>query len=68
MGLPQFGGEGKDKYKGNKSDSSLKQQGGEGGGSTGSVPGAGGGVGYTPSKNPGENYTGPGRNLKSEKY
>lgn len=68
MGLPQHGGEGKENYKGNKSDSSLKQQGGEGGGSTGSVPGGGGGLGWTPSKSPNPNYTGPGRNLKSEKF
>ena len=64
----QHGGEGKESYKGNKNDSSLKQHGGEGGGATGSVPGGKGGVGFTPSKSPGTDYTGPGRNLKSEKY
>lgn len=66
MGLSQFGGEGQENYKGNKNNSSLVQQGGEGGGKTGSIPGGSGGLGFTPSKNPDESYTGPGRRLKSQ--
>ena len=66
MALNQFGGEGKGNYKGNKTDSSLSQHGGEGGGKEGSIPGGLGGVGLSPSKSPNESYTGPGRGLKSK--
>lgn len=64
--MKQFGGEGKENYKGNKSDEKLIQHGGEGGGKEGSIPGGSGGIGWTPSKKPNENYTGPGRNLRSQ--
>lgn len=57
----QYGGEGKEAYKGNKNDSSLKQHGGEGG-----LSKANGSVGYHPSRDINTNYTGPGRNLKTE--
>ena len=62
--LPQYGGEGGENYKGNKSDSSLKQHGGEGGGATGTVPGSKNDVGFTPSK---AGQSGPGRNLSTSK-
>ena len=64
--MNQIGGEGKENYKGNKTDSSLSQQGGEGGGKEGSIPGGSGGVGWSPSKSPNESYTGPGRSLKAK--
>ena len=60
--MKQYGGEGKESYKGNKNDSGLKQHGGEGGSA---IPGGRGGVDWTPSKNPNPSYTGPGRSLKS---
>lgn len=65
MKLVQHGGEGGENYKGHKSDMSLKQHGGEGGGKTGTIPGGSGGLGLSPSKNPGDSYKGPGRNLKT---
>lgn len=64
MGLPQFGGEGKGNYKGHKSDAKLPQHGGEGGG----LSKKGSDVALTPGKNPGANYTGPARDLKTESY
>lgn len=64
MGFPQYGGEGKANYKGNKTDAKLPQHGGEGGG----LPKKDSSVGYTPGQKPGNDYTGPGRNLKSESY
>lgn len=64
MGLPQYGGEGKDAYKGNKTDAKLPQHGGEGK----TIGKKGASVAYTPSQKPGADYTGPGRSLKSESY
>ena len=61
--LQQFGGEGKNKYKGNKSDMNLVQHGGEG-------KMMGGGkmdIAFTPKKTEDPNYCGPGRYLKSTK-
>lgn len=46
-----------------KSDSSLKQHGGEGRGLPGKQS-----VNFTPSSNPGDGYTGPGRDLKIKGY
>lgn len=62
--LKQHGGEGKEKYKGNKSDMKLVQHGGEGK-NIGVKPLD---VDFTPGRNPDPSYTGPGRNLKSEQY
>ena len=62
MGLKQFGGEGKEKYKGNKNDSKLSQHGGEGK----SFGKKGQDINFTPSTKPGVDYTGAGRNLKTE--
>ena len=64
-GLPQYGGEGQANYKGNKSDMTLKQHGGEGsdGPST-----KGADIAYTPSVKPDPKYTGPGRTLKTESF
>ena len=64
MGLPQFGGEGKEKYKGNKTDMKLGQHGGEGK----DLGKKGQDVTFTPSTNPSTNYTGPGRDLKTVSY
>ena len=64
MGLPQWGGEGKENYKGNKSDSNLPQHGGEGKdlGTRGSD------VGFTPKRGVNTAYTGQGRNLNTQTY
>ncbi len=56
--LPQYGGEGKDAYKGTSSDKSLPQHGGEGK-STGKKSD----MGLLNPKKMGTAYTGPGRNL-----
>lgn len=64
MGLPQHGGEGKEKYKGNKSDMELPQHGGEGK----KIDKKGQDVDFSPNLKPGSNYTGPGRNLKTESF
>lgn len=62
MGLPQYGGEGKKSYKGNKSDMKLKQHGGEGK----HVSKKSSGVSYSPKRN--ESKDSPGRHLKTVKY
>ena len=64
MGLPQFGGEGVESYKGNKSDMALKQHGGEGK----SLGVKGLDVGFTPKVTPDSEYCGPGRYLKTEQF
>ena len=61
VSLPQHGGEGGDKYKGQKSDMSLPQHGGEGGGKEGKV--ASGSDQTLLLKKPNEGYNGPGRFL-----
>ena len=52
----------------NKSDYSLPQWGGEGGGKTGDVPGKNKDVSFTPGVTPDPSYTGKGRNLKCENF
>lgn len=54
-------GEGKEAYKGNKSDMSLGQHGGEGRSLAGKQS-----VNLTPARSINTNYTGMGRNLKTE--
>ena len=56
----QIGGEGKEAYKGHKTDSSLPQHGGEGGGKEGKIP-SGGSQDFL--KKPNRDYNGPGRFL-----
>ena len=57
--LKQMGGEGKENYKGNKSDMSLSQHGGEGG----DLKVKGLDVAFTPSKSGDQS---PGKTLKIE--
>lgn len=64
MGLKQFGGEGKENYKGHKSDMTLKQYGGEGK-NIGKVSGS---LAFTPDGKPNPKYCGPGRYLKTESF
>jgi hypothetical protein len=64
MGLPQYGGEGKGNYKGNKSDMTLKQHGGEGK----ELKKVNGDISYSPSRSPDSKYTGPGRDLKKGNF
>ena len=63
-GLPQWGGEGKDNYKGHKSDMKLKQHGGEGK----EVSKKGADVAFVPKASPDPKYCGPGRYLKTESF
>lgn len=53
---------------GQKSDYSLPQWGGEGGGKDGDVRGKNSDIGFTPGVTPNPSYTGKGRNLKCEEF
>lgn len=51
-----------------KSDMSLPQHGGEGGGKEGDVDGGHNDIGFTPKRTVDTNYTGKGRNLQCEEF
>lgn len=59
---------GRDAIQSNKSDATLNQIGGEGGGKEGKIPSGNSDLAFHPHKNHDASYSGQGRDLKKEDF